>query len=492
MTISSNSPCRLIKYWLVVSICALLFMSSINSAHAATWYVQASAKSGGNGSNAKPFNSLQQAEASSGAGDTIFVKHTPAGIMLDGQIILKPDQKLIGLGPEVRTIPDAAAAARITYSGGGGEGYPEGAVVQLSTGNEIANIHFKNMSYGAIVAIGVDFSGANIHDNLFSGGDDENGWARNSLFLRALSGDTSAIFRNNLIRDGNFLGGLVVSQRGDSNGTYYFEGNDFENIGFPAYALQSFDTATIQASIVDSSANNIGALGEYSDFANSDSIGMLLANSSRQDVVVQNYHYDNTDQVGGVSNTGLELFSPSEALGWPPFLWADGAHATLKIRDSSFSNAVTEAIQLLNTGLNSLIDVEISNTLVIDANPGQIRDISGIAGGAIAVIPQFIDGSGNQTFVKMENSDIVGSTGYAFGVYDFGVAGFGSVIDLGGGALGSVGQNRILDNVTGDIELFQSDGSGRNNWWGGDAPQISNIGGGVFDTAPELLADPRP
>jgi hypothetical protein len=73
-----------------------------------------------------------------------------------------------------------------------------------------------------------------------------------------------------------------------------------------------------------------------------------------------------------------------------------------------------------------------------------------------------------------------------------GAAGFSSVIDLGGGALGSVGQNRFVDYFAGDIELFQTDGTGRFNWWGGITPRVDIYAGGSFAINPELPAYPRP
>ncbi len=288
------------------------------------------------------------------------------------------------------------------------------------------------------------------------------------------------------------LGGIIAIYRGDSSGTFHFEGNHFDNIGFRPHALSTFDTAYIQADILNSSANNIGAFGEFTEFANADSILMQLHNSSKQDVVVDGYTYDNTDQVGGISNTGLELIIIGPGIGFPEESWANNAEATLKINNSSFSNAVTEAMQLNNIGTNSLMSVEITNTTVFDANPRQIGAALGLAGAAISVIPEFFGNSGSQTFLKVENCDIVGSTGYSVGVYDVGTTGFSTVVDMGGGALGSIGQNRILENVAGEIVLNQTDGIGESNWWGQDPPRLGLHAGSSFDVDPVLVADPRP
>lgn len=468
----------------VIALNILLILATATHADAATWYVKATAKHDGDGSKNRPFHSLQAAEAASGAGDTIYILQSKKHAILDGQIVLKPDQKLIGLGPDVTKVPENAAGARITYSGGGGFGYPEGAVVQLSTNNEISNIHFKDFLFGAIVAIDVDFSGANIHDNLFTGGDIDNGFIRRSVLLDSSSGNSAATVTDNVIRDGIFLRGITVSHNADSSGTYHFEGNHFDNIGFSAYTLFTGDTASLHADILDSSANNIGVGGR-----NADSVALVLEQAGTMDVVVDGYSYDNTGQFGDFSNTGLELFLPGQGLNSPE-RWADGAQASLKINNSSFSNAVTDAIQVLSIGVNSLIDVEITNTKVLYANPRQVGPTIGLVGSAISIVPNFFFSYGNQMSVKIEKSDFIGSSGYAVGVYDGGSLGTNFTFDMGGGSLGSIGQNRILDNAVGDVELFQyNDGIGRLNWWGGAPPQVD---GGSFDTVPELLADPRP
>ena len=63
---------------------------------------------------------------------------------------------------------------------------------------------------------------------------------------------------------------------------------------------------------------------------------------------------------------------------------------------------------------------------------------------------------------------------------------------MGGGALGSIGNNRILDNTVGEIELLLTVGIGESNWWGEGSPRVDIIGAGSFDYDPILVADPRP
>ena len=92
----------------------------------------------------------------------------------------------------------------------------------------------------------------------------------------------------------------------------------------------------------------------------------------------------------------------------------------------------------------------------------------------------------------------------------FGNPGF-DIIDLGGGALGSVGQNRIFDNdlFSGDAKnlgVLNADVVAELNWWGTPAglqldcdfpaPEGSSCadlaGASTLDFDPFLTEDPRP
>ena len=473
-----------------------LLVGLLSTAQAANWYVKASAKDGGNGSRKKPFNTLASAEAVSGPGDTIYIRPSKNAI-LDGQIVLKPDQRLIGLGRKVTKAKETASAARITYSGWAGTGFPGGAVVQLSSGNEVRNIHFKDMSFDSILGFGSDFGEVKIHGNLFTHAPEFDFTVRTGIWFISLSGNSDLIVKDNVIRDGESLWGVDTQIIGDSTVTCLYEGNQFESIGFPAYSFIAGDTSHLKADILNSSANNIGALGAFSDLANSDSIAINAIGSARMDVVVDGYTYDNTDQVGSESNTGLELFTRGPTSGPPPS-WADGAELNLKIKNSSFSNAVTEAIQCLNGGFNVTMNIEITDTIVLDAKPRQIGSllevlsggtVTGIHGAAISILPEFLT-TGSQTTLKIENCDIIGSTGYGIGVYDAGTNGFSSVFDMGGGVLGSVGYNRILENVEGEVELYQANGIGKSNWWGENPPRLDLMLGSTFIYEPALKSDP--
>ena len=66
------------------------------------WYVSAAAAPGGDGTIHSPFNSLAAAQQASSPGDTLVIQASPLNVPpLDGGIVLKPGQKLVGDGPPV-------------------------------------------------------------------------------------------------------------------------------------------------------------------------------------------------------------------------------------------------------------------------------------------------------------------------------------------------------------------------------------------------------
>jgi hypothetical protein len=441
---------------------------------AAAYFVSAGAATDGDGSETSPFASLTRAEEASKPGDVIFLVTGGSTNPLDGGLALKPGQRLIGLGPDGRTASVGSAMVRMTNS----TEYLDRVIVKLSEGNEVAGIHFVDMQNHAILGSGSDLSGTNIHHNLFSGAavSEEIIW---SVRLESESGAVSSVtVTDSVFRDGDSLGGIQVLHKGSSSGEYQFERNQFSDLGGRAYHIWSQGTSRIRANILDSTADNIG-VGDR----NSDSILPHLCNSSQQHVLVRNYHYQNTKQVGNQSNTGLEAFMMGA-----PFPgeddWCTSCELTLEIIDSVFENPVTDGIQLINYGSNSVVDVRIRNTKVIGAKPRQV-------GGGISLLPQNADNTGSESKLLIENTDIIDSAAYGFAVADQG-DGYTSVIDLGGGALGSAGHNRIINSATGEVLVLNANPVARRNWWGGEAPRVELQGdSSTIEWDPALRTDPR-
>ena len=439
----------------------------------ASWFVRAGEPGEGDGSAGSPFGSLAEAEAASADGDVIYL--VASFELLDGGIAMKPGQKLIG----VRFVNQDAAVEGPVVSLTNSTENLAGVIVRLSERNEVAGIRFVDLQNHAIEGVGVDLSGTHLHHNSFTGAalSDDIIW---SIRLEAEVGEiTDARVTDSTFRDGEWLGGIQVVTRGNSSADYQFERNQFSDLGGRAYHLWSRDQSRIQARILDSSADNIG-LGDK----NSDSILPHLWDSSEQTVLVRNYRYQNSKQVGNQSNCGIEAF-----LMGPPFPgpegYCDGCKLKLVIEDSDFENPVTDGIQLINFGSNSILEVEIRNTRIVDAQPKQV-------GGGLSLLAQNADNTGSRTSLLVENSDIIGSSGYGFAVSDQG-EGHTAVIDLGGGELGSAGNNRFVGSATGEVQLINSVAVAKNNWWGGEAPRIDGEGdGSKLESDPVLEVDPRP
>jgi hypothetical protein len=450
-----------------------------------TFYVSADAAADGNGSQRNPFLSLIQAEAASAAGDTIFLVASGRGAALDGGITLKPRQRLIGVGADGELREQVDERVRLTNSAP----LPGGIMVHLSERNEVAGIHFMNMGNAAIAGHGRKHSGTYIHHATFTGNAEEHVEDERGL-VYAISFDTDGgavddiRVEDSTFADGEDLGAIRVFQSGNSRGHYRFRGNDFSDLGGRAYFVRTQHRSHAETIILDSTADNIGR-GER----NSDSIIPYLMGQSEQVMLVRNYHFKNTNQEGSASNTGIEAYlfgspRPDEAN------WCTGCKLTLKILDSVIENAVTDPIQFSNSGTNSELSYEIRNTRVSGGDPRQ-------GGGGISLNVQGAPDSGGSTTLLVEDSDVIGTTGYGFTLNRLGDSdGHTVTVDLGGGVLGSRGHNRFIDNEKGTMRVPPSRISAQHNWWDGGAPTVYDSDDRPTDArqllvAPMLQTDPR-
>ena len=70
--------------------------------------------------------------------------------------------------------------------------------------------------------------------------------------------------------------------------------------------------------------------------------------------------------------------------------------------------------------------------------------------------------------------------------------GYTATVDLGGGELGSAGNNRIVGNATGEVQIINGHVVAKNNWWGGSESRVELQGDDPsFDAHPVLESDPR-
>ena len=461
-------------------------------AFAADVYVVAGAAAGGDGTPARPFSQLAQAEAASAAGDRIFVSAKSAWEVLPGSITLKPNQKLIGRSPtggvpryeaeKPRLTSSVVDAAVYNMPYNNGNYRPTTAIVMLARGVEVSGLHFVDMKGPALLAADRDISGARIHGNTFSGVMPK---AQSLIYSIVLGGTVNVNdvqVTDNVFRDGLTLGGITVQQKGQSVAEYFFQRNDFRDLGGRAYFIHSEDASRVTTTILDSTANNIGVQPVSPEegvpgAGNSDSIIPYLTGRSQQRMLVRNYHFKNDKQVGGGSNTAFETFIYGRRAEADRDNWCVDCRADVDIQDSVFEHPVTDGIQVANSGDNSVVNLAIRRTKIIGAAPRQ--------GAAIAMSAQGQGSTGGRLTLLVEESEIIGAGGFALSVTN-GSGESVAVIDLGGGALGSKGQNVI----TGGFRLQGEKVTAKNNWWGGAPPTVTGAGGAVDMSSP-LAAPPR-
>ncbi len=422
------------------------------------FYVSPVAEPDGDGSREAPFRTLAAAQAASAAGDTIHLLASDQ--IVDGAITLKPGQKLLGLASDGALATDPDDRVRLTSTAE----LPEGTVVALGGDNEIAGVHFEEMIGHAIAGHGVDYSGTFIHHATFEGNadehiEDERGQVYAVSFKATLGVRYDVRIEDSLFRDGEDLGAIRVFQSGDSQGRYRFARNEFYSLGGRPYFVRTRETSRVETVILDSVADSIGRGNR-----NSDSIIPYLMGRSEQVMLVRNYRFDNTQQVGNRSSTGIEGYifgspRPDEAN------WCDGCRLTLVIEDSVLRNAVTDPIQFSNSGLNSVLRYVIRDTEILGGTPRQ-------GGGGISLNLQGDPDSAGSTTLLVEGTDVIGTDRFGVSINNGG-GGDALTVDLGGGPLGSRGGNRLLANERGPLRLapgWTIHAGG--NWWGGDEPAV--------------------
>jgi hypothetical protein len=144
----------------ILAVLSLVLFTAASS-DAADWYVKAGAPHPGDGSKNRPFTSLDQVEAASASGDTIYVMQSQGA--LDGGIQLKDGQKLIGLGPKVNTANGNSARATLTNTTGARY---DGDAVRLAKHNVVENLQIDNTFRSAI--LGINAVGAQLRNNLMT------------------------------------------------------------------------------------------------------------------------------------------------------------------------------------------------------------------------------------------------------------------------------------------------------------------------------------
>jgi hypothetical protein len=526
------------------------------------WYVSAAGLPNGDGSEAAPLNSLGQVQDLSVEGDTIIVVPSPSNVApLDGGIVLKPNQHLIGGGPPVlapaaalidggpTTLQSAGLAAVpvITNSTGGSN---NGDAVRLANGAEVANLVIKGAFRGGIY--GLDALDVNVHDNDISGADASGvpgfivqefyleqyapgvashtsipaGWGAILIDGSIAHGDVQ--INGNYVHDGACSDGIDIRAANTSVLTATFDSNFVTRLHqcstihtLEGIATQATGNGKLTVTMDQNTEANNGNSG-----ANSDSLFTNIGGSGQLTQTIDHNAYFNG--IGGASTNGFE------------FIIGDGVNAVgnVKISNSTFLTNPGDMLEEFNRGITSsanlvLDNVKVFNTTVSGGlptygmpagtaatpdNTGECLGIASVGANDLTVLKmtnsQFsgcgnngievtnnhttADGDGfphtisldienskisgskyynlwmnnvtplTQLRVKVQDTDLSGSTsGVAVGFDQQPTAAtLDFVVDLGGGSLGSIGENCFGGGSIYDFETTGYTVSAMNDWWG--------------------------
>ncbi len=331
--------------WVAVS---LLFGSAASTASAhdvgtasGTWYVSASASSGGNGSQQQPFATLAAVQRASGPGDTIIVLPSPPGTpALGGGIALKPGQKLLGAGPRVTGLGEGAAAPRITNA----TTAHAGDAIELANGDEVSNIVVAGAYRGGIY--GSDVREISLHGNDLSGTNTScttgfvvqpfnlptmvpgvgvpfssglpNGWA--AIMLDETHTTTNVSIYGNLVHDAACADGIDIRSSGTADITARVDGNTLTRLrqgpsqqSVLAIGLQTRNTATLDAQVDRNSESYIGT-ATVGDFGEADSEGLFANSAGRSHL---NEHADHNTFAHGLGHISANCVEVAASNGGP-------------------------------------------------------------------------------------------------------------------------------------------------------------------------------
>jgi hypothetical protein len=470
---------------------------SASAATARTWYVAASAPSGGTGDASRPFATLSAVESASAPGDTIRV--LPADQPLDGGIRLKPGQSLVGGGPAVTGLAETAAAPTLTNTGA----RLSGDAVRLADGATVRNLRIREVQRGGIY--GRDVSGIRVVGNDVARHNEwcvrgflipqfnaptnvpgvgipivgglPNGWAGIMVDVRART-DASAYVAGNVVHDAECGDGIDVRAWGTAAATVTVTGNDVHHLrqgqglkSVLAIGLQARDSSTLDARVT---GNRQWALGNDDDLnlgpEGADSEGVFLngVGPSTLRAVVERNTYTNTDGLGGFSANGLEAVT-----------MGDGARLSVVVRDSTFSGSPGDVIEEGALGTDAVMRMRlenvvaerstgVGNTFVLPFNNGDcvlagslgagndvglvVRDsvLRDCANNGLALGSNVVNGHGptERLSLDVDRSTITGSSGGNLGIRNFTALGSLTVTVQRSDLAGSAGLGSSVADVS--------------------------------------------
>lgn len=343
-----------------------------------------------------------------------------------------------------------------------------------------------------------------------------NGWAGIMLDAARRTGGTATI-SGNRVHDAECGDGVDVRASGTAAYRVRISGNRVRGLrqgeklkSVLAIGLQARDHADLVATVTDNRQSDLGNDDDLNlgpEGADSEGVFVNGVGPSTMQVTVERNVYTNEHGLGGFSANGLEMVT-----------MGDGSRVSLVVRDSHFSGSPGDVIEEGALGTNARLDMlldgvvaerstGVGNTVVLPFNNGDcvlagslgagndvrltVRDsvLRDCANNGLSLGSNVVNGNGPTRNLSLDVSDsvITGNRGSNLGIRNFtaldalsvrvqrthltdlAVEDLGSteqgVIDLGGGALGSEGDNCIGPGLPA-ASVIGYDVSARQSWWG--------------------------
>lgn len=448
------------------------------------------------GSAKNPYGSLAAVEADL-ACDKIIVRWSE--FALDGGIVLRPGQMLEGDRGPNGELPVLTNSSEFTNGGFG---------VTVAADNVIRHMHVLNTWASGVGGL---YSGSlTIQKSRVSG-------SGQSGDFTTVPGLTNNAWPNVLvgaIADSQLS--IKESSFGDSDGAAIWASvqNGFSDVlidrvnvsnqgdltadGFTASPGIFVLTEGPGSAHVEVRKTTVSDIGE--GFSNSD--GLLLINTGFGDYTaeISEYSYDNPDGDGGRSATGMEI----------GVLHALGGTFNATVKDSVIDGSNACGIQVVDlvteTGGNSVQVVlennQITNSFIgvcgwQDDTPNSEFDLTlldnQIHSSTLYGVFLFLFGPNLTYDAFLQGNSIIdsGDAGLLFvrQLHDAG----SYKVDAGLGALGSEGNNRIINSGVDDVLSLGMDAAAANNWWGSPAGPASvvELEGAIVTVNPVLTEDPE-
>jgi len=501
------------------ALLAAVFLMSMGGASeaASTWYVQADATAGGNGSRSRPFATLEQVEAASHPGDTVRV--LPSMRPLDGGIQLKDGQRLMGLGDPVTK--GAASGARPTITNTKAMRY-QGDAIRLANNNVVENIHIDGAARAGIFGVNAvrpEIRGTLITNNMIQGNDLRR--------LERLWPEGFVLYQS----QGNHFGGITLLACGPGGSSYcamhapertaaanfgeaVIAGNVIRDSNLEGIMLLTDTGAVASFAITDTVVRDLSltlprpeSLTPPAGIVRSRAFTLIALNHSQVRLTMSRFHAENLSPAGNYATDGLVFLTGGDspvingrvsdtAVLNPRMVGEVNNGDSIEIQHRGTTNGVLNLdmtrldlrdpasanIKILEAAnpTNGVYNLTLSDSVLTNTNPaggldGQIR-LSGASNGtkafALTVRNTKFSGFGGaigilnannlETLkVLVENSSLSDFTAPAGATPIAAVTVTHpadkmlgtAVIDLGGGPLGSHGRNRFVKNAGPDVSV---------------------------------------